>query len=429
MNYLIYGSGNAREHVTYLRLKTEITGNVYFASYAPNAFLANDENFFLVKNTTDAILLGRERNIDYALVLSPIDLLQGVVDIFIKAGFKTFGVNYKLAQLEGSKVYAKSLMESNKIQTPEYQVFHTFQKAKDFLEKNWRDKENEYVIKSDRFLINASLRVSLPQSIEEAIETLYFLMVTSGMQSGSRYVILERKVSGPEISSHVLFDGNNYLPFPIVQDYKKLYEGDEGPNTDGIASMATTKNILKSEDAQILEKNIIQTSLNAISSIGDYRFFLYTGIIKTKKGIQVLEYNTRPGNPEWSVLLPLLESSFEELLIYTLEGRLGNYQPQWKKDTVALSIMTTSSGYPFSEKEYNEKIHGLENLDKEIILLSDHTRKDDSQIYVNGGRVFGLSVLDENFDSARQKIYSNLERISFKGMFYRDDIAINGIVF
>ncbi len=429
MKYLIYGSGNAREHSTFMRLKSEVGNNVIFACYGSNGILQGDPNFFSVQNTTMAILLAKEKMVDMVLVLSPLDLLKGIADIFAKAGFKVFGVKTKLAQVEGSKVYAKSLMEEFGIDTPDYRVFHSFQKAKAFLEQSWIAGSSEYVIKSDRFLANASLRVSIPQNLEEAMETLYFLMVSSGMDTGSRYVILEKKVTGPELSNHIMFDGDSYLLFPAVQDYKKLYENDRGPNTDGIGSMASTIPVITDDDQKYIENRVIEPSLKAVSSVGDYRFFLYTGIIKTPQGINVLEYNTRPGNPEWSTLLSLLESSLEDLINYTMEKRLSAYRPVWRQNAVSLTVMATASGYPFTEKEYEEKIRGVENLDEDVMLVSDHTRKEEDALVVSGGRVFGLTHTTDSFENARKKIYANMERLSFKGMFYRDDIGTNGIRF
>lgn len=429
MKYLIYGSGNSREHITFLRLEAEASGNVYFACYDRNALLESNNNFYRVNGTSEAIILARELSVDLVLVISPIDLLKGVADIFSKAGFKVFGLNYRLSQIEGSKSYAKSLMLDNKVPTPDYRVFHSFQKAKEFIGSHWIDGESEYVIKSDRFLVNASIRVSIPESLQQAIETLYYMMVTSGLDVSSKYIILEKKVYGPEISSHIIFDGVDYITLPVVQDYKKLYEKNQGPNTDGIGSMASTKKVLNDNDAQTLEKEIIHPSLKAIQNEGDYRFFLYTGIIKTDVGIQALEFNTRPGNPEWNTILPLMESSFEELIHYTIEQKLKNYRPVFKKDAVALSVMTTASGYPFSEKEYTEEISGIENIPDDIILTSDHTRLDSGKYYVHGGRVFGLTSIADDFKTARKKIYTCLEKIHFKGMFYRDDVGESGIVF
>lgn len=433
MRCLIYGAGNAREHITWTALERDLKPgrDLFFALYGRNAALEGAPGVRRVSGVDQALDMAREVRADPVLVLSPLDILAYVPSVFARNGIPVWSVPAPLARLEGSKIYAKKVMEEFGIPTPPYRLFNEYQRACAFVEDNWRSGEQEYVIKSDRFLANASLRVMLPETKEEALNGLYELMVRRSLGSGAGYVLLEERVKGPELSLHLLVDSESWRPMPLVQDYKRLFNADQGPNTDGIGSLAQTLSRLEAAaDMARIRSSIIEPTVRALrTQDSPYRFVLYIGLVRTARGWMALEFNTRPGNPEWIPLLLLLETPLAEVIAAVREDKLGQLDLAWKDRQSAAVVMATAAGYPFTSRDkYDEAIQGVEATASDLLPVFDNVcRNGGGTLRVNGGRVLGLAAVGTEPEAVAARIYSGLEKIRYNGMYYRTDIGTQGM--
>jgi phosphoribosylamine---glycine ligase len=426
MHYMFYGNGNALEHETYLRFAAGLSARdkLYFALNGSHALLRACPGVIPVTSLDQAIAVARHHAIDMVLLWSPPPLMQGAYDRFKSAGFQVFGLPLDTVQLEASKVVGKKLMEEKGVPTPASHAFYEAERAHQFLNDNWVDGEREFVIKSDMFLANASYRASVPSSLEEAHMDLANLARIYEQGSAMAPILVEEKLHGPEVSLHVLFDGQHYQILPHVSDYKRLFEGDQGPNTQGIGAVSSPSFLSEALLREIRE-DIVEPTLEGILQRGlFYRYVLYIGLMLTEKGVRVLEYNVRPGSPEWPTLLALLDTPLHEVVHALCEGRLATSDIRWRRDLYAASLVAVSAGYPFAERSYREPITGLDRVSDEVRLAGDGIAARDGSLVVSGGRVFAMIARGRTIDEVRSTLYQNVDAVRFNGMFYRGDIGV-----
>lgn len=432
MNFLLVGDGNAREHCTFHMLNQNLSKNerLFFAITGNNGLLADYDNVFLIQKIFDGLNLARQLNIDLIIILSPHQLMDGAFDLFSNAGFAVFGVSQATSELESNKVMGKNFMNKYGIPTPSWQYFTDNTKALHFLKKNWKDNEREFVIKSNNFLVNANYRALMPSSLKEAEHMVNYLMHNGDIRNQSETILIEEKLLGQEISLHVLYDGNDYKILPFVCDYKRLFENDEGPNTHGMGAISATET-LHSPLIKKIEKEIVCPTLNGLNTEKtDFKYILYIGLIKTKNGIQVLEYNVRPGNPEWIALLNLIDMPLAEIICAIQNKKLNNITLRWHENCYAGVVFATSAGYPFiNGRTYNEKITGLEKIDSNLMLLGENLSYKNNHYWTEGGRVFAICGKSHSLDKLHSSLYKNIEKVNYTGMFYRQDIAKNSNYF
>lgn len=427
MKYMIFGQGNALEQCTYYKLLQTLsrTDQVLFAMAGNNVLLAKMPNVRFVKTLDDAIFLATREKVDLVMLLSPVLLMAGAADSFRRAGFDVFGLPQYVTKLESSKAFGKQFMRQYGIPCADSLETTSLEQAKAFLKLNWRDETIQYVIKSDSFDTNASKRVILPSSLDEAVYAVEQMM--HSRMGDSTYIVIEERLYGSELSLHVFFDGKSYHILPQVSDFKRLFDRDQGPNTQGVGALATT-NYSRPNLWTELRTLIVEPTLEGIQKTWDsYRYILYIGVIATESGMKVLEFNTRPGSPEWIALLQLLDSPLSEIINAIQQQKLSDIDIKWKQGFGG-ALFALSYGYPLIEREYFESVFGIERVDKAVEIYGDGIKQGFDQLLVNGGRVLAIASFAEDIHSLRNTIYENMHKVRFNGMFYRSDLGLKSPV-
>ncbi|HAA64303.1 MAG TPA: phosphoribosylamine--glycine ligase, partial [Thermoanaerobacter sp.] len=255
----------------------------------------------------------------------------------------------------------------------------------------------------------------------EAKEALDLMMKKRIFGASGDIVIIEEMLFGKEASVFAFTDGENILPMVSAMDYKKVYEGDKGPNTGGMGSIAPNPYLEKETLKEVME-SILKPVVKALQKEGIvYKGVLYAGLMLTKEGPKVLEFNARFGDPETQVVLPLLKTDLINIIEATIEGKLDKIQIEWE-DKKAVCAVAVSNGYP-GEYQTGFEITGLEKV-KEAFVYHAGTALKDGKIVTSGGRVLAVTTIGDSYEEAREKVYREIEKISFEGMYYRKDIAL-----
>ncbi|MCJ7665865.1 MAG: phosphoribosylamine--glycine ligase [Actinobacteria bacterium] len=352
-------------------------------------------------------------------------LVEGIADYLKSRGILTFGPNRDAAMLEGSKVFTRDLLSKYNIPKPEGSVF----------EKTQYDEAVAYIKKQNKFPLvikadglAAGKGVLIVQDIMEAIRALDECMVDRVFGSSGDRVIIEDFLTGYETSILCLSDGKKIIPMELAQDYKRIFDGDEGKNTGGMGSYSPVPMISSSIYEKALDTIIHPTAAALKKENIDYRGILYAGILVSEDKPYILEYNCRFGDPETQAVLPRLKDDLVPLLIGCAEGSLGTNSLSWSQDK-CICVVAASRGYPDTSSK-GDIITGLDNFDgsDDVIVFHSGTKKQNSsgsgsRIITDGGRVLGLSAMAAGFKEARKKAYNAMSKISFDGIQYRKDIA------
>jgi phosphoribosylamine--glycine ligase len=356
-----------------------------------------------------------KNNIDLTVVGPEMPLVQGIVDEFEKAGLKIFGPNKNAAAIEGSKYFTKHLLSKYNIPTGRFKAFDKYQEAMKFLKETWYP----VVMKADGLAQGKG--VFIVKDFIEAKEALDLMMKKRIFGASGDIVIIEEMLFGKEASVFAFTDGENILPMVSAMDYKKVYEGDKGPNTGGMGSIAPNP-YLEEETLKEVMESILKPMVKALKKEGIvYKGVLYAGLMLTKEGPKVLEFNARFGDPETQVVLPLLKTDLIDIIEATIEGKLDKIQIEWE-DKKAVCAVAVSNGYP-GEYQTGFEITGLEKV-KEAFVYHAGTALKDGKIVTSGGRVLAVTTIGDSYEEAREKVYREIEKISFEGMYYRKDIAL-----
>jgi len=356
-----------------------------------------------------------KNNIDLTVVGPEMPLVQGIVDEFEKAGLKIFGPNKNAAAIEGSKYFTKHLLSKYNIPTGRFKAFDKYQEAMKFLKETWYP----VVMKADGLAQGKG--VFIVKDFIEAKEALDLMMKKRIFGASGDIVIIEEMLFGKEASVFAFTDGENILPMVSAMDYKKVYEGDKGPNTGGMGSIAPNP-YLEEETLKEVMESILKPMVKALQKEGIvYKGVLYAGLMLTKEGPKVLEFNARFGDPETQVVLPLLKTDLINIIEATIEGKLDKIQIEWE-DKKAVCAVAVSNGYP-GEYQTGFEITGLEKV-KEAFVYHAGTALKDGKIVTSGGRVLAVTTIGDSYEEAREKVYREIEKISFEGMYYRKDIAL-----
>jgi phosphoribosylamine--glycine ligase len=424
--WLVVGGGNAREHATFLRLDRELgSDRVGFYLTGSNAFLSGRANVLEAstgKSLDDAINFFAPERI---LLLSPNELLSGLAEGVHRYSIPCLAVSPAIAALEASKLSSKKMMLAYGVPTPMSMAVESVEEALDLVSQHWKDGELEFVIKSDGMLANASHRVVVPSTREAAIEVLQTWEGVVGRVSGQAPLLIEQKLYGEELSFHVLVDPTTYRVMPYVTDYKRLRNGDLGPNTHGMGAVATTVPEYAAVLRQV-ESEVLLPSLRLLRALDpNAALILYVGVMMTRDGPRVLEYNVRSGNPEWVALLQLLESSVHLLFDALLQRELHRYHPTYKPDTYSVVAMVNQKGYPEEEIFTSKQIQGFEWVSSGVEILSDGTTgSSEGEKFTSSGRVLGAATFGSSIESCRIRLYEALTHIRFEDMEFRTDIGL-----
>jgi len=341
-------------------------------------------------------------------------LVEGIVDDFERYDLKIFGPNKRAAAIEGSKVFAKTLMRKYNIPTAAFEVFDSPDAAERFVSK----LDKPVVVKADGLAAGKGAIVA--KTKEEAFKAIDDLMRKKIFKDAGNKVVIEDFLTGWEVSILAFCDGNTIVPMVSSMDYKKAYENDRGPNTGGMGSIAPSP-YYTNELAQFVNREILLKTVNALNREGiEYKGVLYAGLMVTKDGPKVLEFNCRFGDPETQSILLLLKSDLTEIFEAVVEGELSKCKISWS-DEKAVCVVMASGGYPESYKTGYE-IFGLEKL-KDVAVFHAGTKKVDGKTLTNGGRVLNVCAKAKTYVEARDKVYEAIKKIHFENMYFRKDIA------
>lgn len=415
MRVLVVGSGG-REHAIIWKLgMSEKVEKIYVAP--GNAGMAKLAERVAIDVTDISALrdFAIENAIDLTVVGPEVPLVLGIVDEFERTGLNVFGPNKKAALLEGSKTYSKEFMLRYNVPTAGSVSCGDYEYAVSHIE----DFGFPVVLKADG--LAAGKGVFIVNSREEAIEVLKEIMVSGSLGTAGSNVVIEEFLEGKELSVLCFSDGKVMIPMESAKDYKKALDNDLGPNTGGMGSVSPSPEYSDEIYTEFREK-IMNPVLEGFESEGlVYKGVLYFGLIKCSDGLKVLEFNCRFGDPETQVLLPRLDTDLSEIFLACVEERLGELEINWNENS-AFCVMLTSGGYP-GKYEKGKEIAGLEAVTDDVMLFHSGTALSSDKLVTCGGRVIGVTALKERVGEARDSVYTAIEKISFDGKFYRNDIG------
>jgi phosphoribosylamine--glycine ligase len=351
-------------------------------------------------------------------VIGPeVPLAQGIVDHFQNIGIPVFGPTKQAAQIESSKVFAKELMHRYNIPCAQSVSFSKYTQAKKYLQQQMPP----VVVKADG--LAAGKWVTVADSIPEALEALDSIMEARNFGDAGDRVIIEKRLSGSEMSSFAFTDGTTVIPMVAACDYKPVFDHDQGPNTGGMGSYSPPYFYNLKLDKTVT-RTIMEPAIKAMAQ--EKRWFhgvLYGGLMITNNGPKVLEFNARFGDPEAQVTLPRLKTDLIDIMLAVINGKLDQINVEWSEDA-CVGVVMASAGYPGSYKT-GFPITGLDSLDQDILVFHAGTKvgSEPGQVLTNGGRVLTVVATGKTIAQAREKVYDNIPRIHFDGCHYRRDIA------
>ncbi len=358
-----------------------------------------------------------EEQIDLTVVGPERPLIAGICDHFRSRGLAIYGPNAAAAQLEGSKAFTNEIVQRTGAPGKEFEVFDDPDEAREYIQA----RGAPIVVKADGDA--AGKGVTVAETVDDALDAVDRCMIERDFGSAGDRVVVEEFLEGQECSIKVFCDGETIVPMVPSQDYKRIYDGDEGPNTGGMGCYSPVPVVSDDLVEQIIEE-IVRPTVDQMAEDGTpYTGTLYAGIILTDTGPKLLEYNCRFGGPETQVVLPRLETDLVELLTATVEGRLSEVEAQWT-DQRAVCVVCASGGYPRSY-ETGKQITGLKDAsdDDQVVVFHAGTERMGRRYFTDGGRVLGVTALDETYDAARNRAYQAVGKIDFEDMYFRTDIA------
>ncbi|MCX7904663.1 MAG: phosphoribosylamine--glycine ligase [Caloramator sp.] len=411
MKVLVIGSGGREHAIAWKIAKSPLVERVFVAPGNGGTHLEEKCENVDLRGIDEYLEFAKENRIDVTVVGPEAPLVQGIVDEFKRQGLKIFGPSKEAAKLEGSKIYAKEFMKRHGVRTAEYEVFYDVERAMDYIKKC----QYPCVIKADGLAQGKG--VVICNSIKEAEDTLQKFMVEDVFKGSGRRIVIEEFLEGVEASILSITDGNTIIPFISAKDHKRIFDGDKGPNTGGMGVIAPNPYVTD-EVLEDFKKNIMLPTLNGIKEEGLLYFgIIFFGIMITKKGVYLLEYNVRMGDPETQALLPLMKSDFFELILKAIDGKLEGCKVEWERG-FSCNVVAASKGYPGDyEKGFKIDIGDVQNK----IFIAGAEFKEGNLI-TTGGRVLSVTAVADTLEKAREKAYEDLKRINFEGMQYRKDI-------
>ncbi len=360
----------------------------------------------------------KENAIDLTVIGMDDPLVAGVVDKFEAAGLRVFGPRANAAIIEGSKAFSKELMKNYNIPTAAYETFDNYDKAAEYVKAGGFP----VVLKADGLALGKGVLIC--NTINEALEGLNTLMVDKKFGASGSKVVIEEFLTGPEVSVLSFCDGNTVVPMVSAQDHKRAYDNDEGLNTGGMGTFSPSR-VYTEDIASICMETIFKPTVAALNAEGrQFKGIIYFGLMLTKNGPKVIEYNARFGDPETQVILPRLKSDLCEIFEACIDGTLDKLNVEWY-DNAACCVVLASGGYPESYTKGYE-IKGLDNAKKaeNITVFHAGTALKDGKYVTNGGRVLGITGVGKDLDEAIKIAYDGVKIVTFENIHYRHDIGI-----
>ena len=417
MRVLVIGSGG-REHALAWKIAQSKSAEKIFCASGNGGIAEQAECVDIKADDIPALLeFAKKEKIDLTVVGPEAPLSSGIVDEFNNYKLRIFGPNKKAAQLEASKVFAKELMAKYGVPTADFKVFDNADEAKKYIEQ----KGAPCVVKADGLAQGKGVIVA--KTIDEAKQAVVSIMQEKAFGDAGKKVIIEECLAGQEASIIVLTDSKEVVPLASSQDHKRIFDNDEGPNTGGMGAYSPAPVVTKELFAEIMQKVIYRT-IDGLAKEGiDYKGVLYAGIMITKDGPKVLEFNVRFGDPETEAILPRLKSDLLEVMLAVSERKLSRFKSLEWDSRACVSVVCASGGYPGNyEKGY--EISGLEKI-KDCVVFHAGTKYAEDKIVTSGGRVLAVSSWGDTLKEALEGSYRNAEIVKFKDIYYRKDIGFD----
>ena len=421
LNVLLIGGGGREHALAWAMAKSPRLARLFCAP--GNAGIAEVASCapLDVEDHGAIIAFCREENIDFVVVGPEAPLVAGLADDLTAAGYEVFGPSKAAARLEASKGFTKDLCARYDIPTAPYARFTDADKANAYARAAFRSTPGTpLVIKADG--LAAGKGVTIAETLEQAEAAIADCFGGAFGDAGAE-VIIEGFLEGEEASLFVLCDGENICPLASAQDHKRTFDGDKGPNTGGMGAYSPAP-VLTPDLLERAIEDIIRPTVRALAEDGTpFRGVLYAGLMLTKNGPELIEYNVRFGDPECQVLMVRLESDLLELLEATATGRLDRIDVQWLPEA-ALTVVMAAQGYP-GPYQKGEPISGLSEARgvEGVTLFHAGTKAVGDEVCSNGGRVLNVTARGQDLREARDRAYAAIERIKWPGGFYRRDIA------
>lgn len=416
MKMLVIGSGG-REHALVWKLKQCATVSRIYCAPGNPGMAALGECVPIQAEDIPALRdFALEKQVDLTVVGPEVPLTAGIVDEFRQVGLQIIGPDKKAARLEGSKSYAKDFMMKYHIPTGRYEKAFTKEEALKLLQ----DFSLPVVIKADG--LAAGKGVLICQTDDEARQAVEDILVNQVFGQAGSHLVIEEFLEGIETSVLCFVDGETILPMASSQDHKRIGDGDTGPNTGGMGTYSPNRVYTNEVARRVKEKILIPTLQGIQAENMDFRGILFVGLMITKEGPKVLEYNVRFGDPETQVVIPRLKTDLCTVFSQMLNRNLSRLHLEWEPE-VAVCAVLASGGYPGDYKT-GIPITGLNQVSDEVLIFHAGTRMEGDHLVTAGGRVLNVTALAPTVDEAREKVYNAVECITFEGKTCRRDIGL-----
>ena len=416
MNVLVIGNGG-REHAIIRALKkSPRVGKIY--AMKGNAGIGElaelvDVDYCDVKAVGNWVDV--HKDVEYTVIAPDDPLALGLADELESRGHRVFGPDKKAAAIESSKAFAKELMKKYGIPTAKYEIFDRYEQALEYV----RSAPLPVVLKADGLALGKGVLICPTEA--EAEEGLKEIMLDRKFGAAGNKVVVEEFLEGPEVSVLAFTDGKTIVPMVTSCDHKRAFDGDKGLNTGGMGTFSPAP-FYGEKCADEVMKKIMLPTMAAMNAEGrTFKGVLYFGLMKTKDGMKVIEYNSRFGDPETQVVLPMLKTDLLDIFEAVTDERLADIRIEWEEGA-CVCVVLASGGYPV--KYEKGKVIEIGALDPDVFLYHAGTAVKDGKLVTAGGRVLGVSAKGATVEEARKKAYENVRKISFDGMHYRTDIGI-----
>lgn len=414
MKILLVGSGGRESAIAFKIAQNEKVEKIYVApGNGGTATYKKCENVNLT-DIDELLVFAKNNKIDLTVVGPEEPLTNGIVDKFKSEGLKIFGPDKKGAELEGSKSFSKDFMKKYGVSTAEYEVFYDHKKAKEYLE----NCNYPIVIKADG--LAAGKGVVICEEKKTALETIDLFMINDIFKGSGKKVVIEEFLEGIEASILSITDGKRIIPFLSAKDHKQIFDGNKGPNTGGMGVVCpnpyVTEDVLKDFYENIMDKTLIGIQKEEM----DFKGIIFFGIMITKNGVKLLEYNVRMGDPETQSVLSLMKTDLLDLIEKAIEGKLDDVEVEWEEG-YCVNVVLSSKGYP-GKAETGYEI----NIDNEEIsnIFIAGAKLEDGKLITTGGRVLSVVGKGKTLNEAKNNAYKIREKVNFFGAYCRSDIGI-----
>lgn len=413
MKILLVGSGGRESAIAYKILQNQKVSKIYVAPGNGGTALYNKCQNVNITDIDELLNFAKNNNVDLTIIGPEEPLTKGIVDKFNAEGLKIFGPSQKAAQLEGSKSFSKDFMKRYGVSTAEYEVFYQVDKAKKYL----KSCSYPIVIKADG--LAAGKGVVICEDINVALNTIELFMVQDTFKGAGKKIVIEEFLVGVEASILSITDGETIIPFLSAKDHKQIFDNNKGPNTGGMGVVCpnpyVTEEVLKDFQKNIMNKTLVGIKEEKM----DFKGIIFFGIMITEKGVKLLEYNVRMGDPETQSVLSLMKTDFLSLIEKSIDGNLNGSNVEWENG-YCVNVVLSSKGYP--EKASTGYEINIDNRFIENVFIAG-AKLENEKLITTGGRVLSVVGKGKTLEEAKSNAYKNREYVNFQGAYCRADIG------